>query len=266
MKTFLKRYLKQLKINREILLSSLKASIGAIIKIFLLHKLQQLKYYKPVMIVLRIILKWSALSSLISIGNTLLGQLLGFNYNLTFIISFLSAIWTIISELSLDSIYHIWEYLINMYNKLLAKMYVRLSNSKSKGSETEERMQRIKNMFARIPEEQKLLNHDEVADYYVEQERMKDPKYQAKIKVKSNANALPFTYHDKIKLVALAGSVMGIIFTGAYSLEQVRGFINTLSGIRNTLRDFFTVGTYFAGFIPESISNLINRFWPFWTR
>ena len=51
-----KNYFKNFKSNRDILLKSLKTSVMSILKIFLLHKLSNLKYFKPLSIFFKILL------------------------------------------------------------------------------------------------------------------------------------------------------------------------------------------------------------------
>ena len=262
---FIKKYLRNVKINKGILFSSLKASAGAIIKIFLLHKLQQIKYYKPIMFILKIILKWSTISTLLSIAYTIICKIWGVSYDLTFFISILSGIWIIITEISLDSIYQIWDSIINIYNKLLAKIVVKLSESKNKTSDTEERIKRIEEMFARLPQEKRLINHDELVEYYVEQEKMKDPNYNKPKIENKNENLVPLSYHDIFKIVALVGSTIGLLVTATQYVEQLKALLNTINGIREVFRGFTDIGGFVTNLFPDSIRNVFGSLGRLWS-
>ena len=113
LKTFFKGYIKELKVNKSILIKSLTSLTGAIFKLLLINKLESMKLYRPISILLKIILKWSAFSTILTVVYTILCSITGFKYDFTFVISVLSAVWVIISEFSIDAVFNIWDKIID---------------------------------------------------------------------------------------------------------------------------------------------------------
>nr|YP_010470499.1 hypothetical protein N4M07_mgp065 [Inonotus hispidus]UVF37987.1 hypothetical protein [Inonotus hispidus] len=263
---FLNNYLKDFKINKNLLFKSLTSLSGALLKIFLLNRLQNMKYFKTISILLRVIVKWSAFSSILTILYSIVCSISGFKYDATFFISLLSAFWVIITELSFDSVFNVWDYILDNYNKLLAKIELRLSKS----PENQGKIKQIRELWPSVKRDEINYNPEEVRAQYLEKEM---ERARAERELRERDKYLPknteggyldkLKYRDIFKIVLLAGAFVSTLAVGYHFLEQVKSTLGILVDIKDKVNEFFNIKKLISKLIPDSVKGLFTNWWPF---
>lgn len=261
---FLKKYSKTFKINKVILFDSLKSTLAALLKILLLNELQKLKFFKPISIFIKLFVKWSTITTLLSVVYSIICALFGFKYNMSFIFSLSSAIRILINDFSIDYVTDLWDKILDYYNKLLAKLHQKLADNPKTVNQSE----KIKDMFAKTKETERLVNHDEVADFYVEKERKKDqPRYTPnyhEIKKSFSFNWMPFNWKDILYSIPyILGGITTLTFA-YYLYEQIKYLYDIYVAVTERINQINQVRNNIANIVPSPIRNwLWRRIWPF---
>lgn len=258
-KTFAK-IIKQFNSNKQVFLASLKTSATSLIKMFLLHRLSKMKYFKPVSLILKIFIKWSSITTVLSLVYSLICSAIGLKYDLTFFIGIFTALWVLFTDFSLDYVFDIWDKILEYYNKILTKILKRLEQN----PKTKEESSKIKDMYAKTKESEKFVNQDEVAKYYIEKS-----KQEHVIKVTpdyTQYNSKSFFNFDFKDILHIAPYIIGAIIlvsTGCYYLDQVKAIHDGFVTAKNWLYDFI----YVKNCIPTSVRSWFwRKIWPFGNR
>ena len=80
----IKNILKNIISNKNKFKASVKEATLSLLKMFLLNKLEQIKYFKPIFYVLRLFFKWSAFTSIFAAVYTIISKIFSFQYDITF--------------------------------------------------------------------------------------------------------------------------------------------------------------------------------------
>ena len=264
MNKLIKNYIKNFKINKQNLVSSVRSTGLSLVKIFLLHKLQKIRHFKHISLILLIITKWSLFSIILTFIYGKISSIFGFKYDLDFIISFSSAIGALYSEVSWDMVHDYWLKIVDLYNRFIAKIVVKLSEK----PETVEYSNRAKDLISKWNDKMptdprvKIHNQKELIEYYIniqiEEEKLKDPNYRPN-KGWFTWNSMfawyPLTFKETVSYVSYAIGFAGLITVAYYSFESIRtifeGFqsvVHTLNEINNMRRNF-----------PRYIFNWVTR-------
>lgn len=137
MKKTIAKIIKQFSSNKEIFTKSLHTSISSLLKMFLLHKLQQMKFFKPFRLIFRLIIKWSAYTSIFSLVYSIIAKIFSFQYDMTFWFSIIYGLWLVISEGLMEYLTDKSDALFSYIKKLFAKVYFKLSSNSNTLSEAE---------------------------------------------------------------------------------------------------------------------------------
>ena len=260
-KNYIKNYIKNFKINKQNLVSSVKSVGLSLIKIFLLNKLQKTRYFKHVSLILLIITKYSLFSIIITFVYGKISSIFGFKYDLDFIIGFCSAIGAIYSEVSWDMVYDYWLKIVDLYNRFIAKIVVKLSEK----PETVEFSNRAKDLISKFNERMptdprvKLYNQEQFVDYYVnkqlEEDKLKDPNYRPNKGWKSWFSWYPLTVKETVSYVSYTIGIVGILSIAYYSFESIR---TIFEGFQSVIRTFNEINNMRRNF-PRYIFNWVTR-------
>ena len=227
-KNYIKNYIKNFKINKQNLVNSVRSTGLSLVKIFLLHKLQKIRHFKHISLILLIITKWSLFSIIITFIYGKISSIFGFKYDLDFIIGFGSAIGAIYSEVSWDMVHDYWRNIVDLYNKFIAKIVVKLSEN----PDTVEYSNRTKDLISKWNDKMptdprvKIHNQEEFIDYYVnkqlEEDKLKDPNYRPNKAWNSWFSWYPLTVKETVSYVSYAIGIAGLITVAYYSFESIR--------------------------------------------
>nr|YP_010470459.1 hypothetical protein N4M07_mgp009 [Inonotus hispidus]UVF37947.1 hypothetical protein [Inonotus hispidus] len=198
------KYLEDLGYNTTAIGNNLK-NIGKLLsKIFLLSYISEMKYISPFWKIIRLMTKWSIYTTILTSFSSFILSLMSFDFELIYlintIIGFITGAYILLTEIDYDMWNDILFTIINSYNKILAKIILKLENLPNKSQKVLDKINKIKNMFIKIPSDK--INHEvlseipkEVKDkikdslaknqdkqpidyYYIELEKMMDPEYR----------------------------------------------------------------------------------------
>ena len=259
----LKNYTKNFKLNKQNLVSSVKSAGFSLIKIFLLNRLQKIKHFKHVSLILLIITKWSLFSIITTFVYGKISSIFGFKYDLDFFIGFGSAIGAIYSEVSWDMVSDYWLKIVDLYNRFIAKIVVKLSENPDTVDYSKKAKDLITKYNDKMPTDSRvrLKNQEEFIEYYVnkqiEEEKLKDPNYRPN---KGWFTWYPWTLKETISIISVGIGIIGAISTTLYFFDSIRTFVEGFQSVINTLNEVNNMRRNF----PRYVGNwLFNRVWPF---
>lgn len=172
-------------------------------ELILINQLAKFKILTPFVFLIKIFYRWSLYTTLLAlIGNCILAIFhfqFSIPYFVTLVSGLISAVYMISIELDYEMIVNSWFSIANEYNKILAKIIVKLQNLPEKTEDVINKIKRLKSMFINIPINK--INHEvmstipsEIKDkviiditndnkeqidyYYIELEKMMDPEYR----------------------------------------------------------------------------------------
>nr|YP_009690261.1 hypothetical protein Fomme_000045 [Fomitiporia mediterranea]QEG57041.1 hypothetical protein Fomme_000045 [Fomitiporia mediterranea] len=190
--------------------------------------------------------KWSLFSIIITFIYSKICYITGYKYDLGFIISVGSAIGAIYSEVNWDMVYDYWLQIVDLYNRFIAKIVVKLSEN----PETVDYSNRAKDLISKVNERMptdskvKLYNQDQFVEYYInkqiEEEKLKDPNYKTNkgwFSWNSWFGWYPLTTKETLSYFSYAIGIAGAITVSYYCFESIRTIFEGFQSVVRTLNE-----------------------------
>ena len=151
----IQKILSQVLENKNELIKIGKELGKVLSKLLLLNYLNRIKYVSPVITVIKIVTKWSLYTSLLTYVSTWILGLFTVNLSFAYLIQTLSAIisgyYVLFTEIDLEMLTNLKFSIINEYNKLLAKMIVKMESIPNMTDEIKARINKLRRLFIQIP-------------------------------------------------------------------------------------------------------------------
>ena len=136
----LKNIIREFKNNKNSFVSSARSAAFAFAKMLLINRLERIKFFRPMVIITKTFLKWSAYTSIFSVGYSVVCKIFHFQYDLAFWFGLAYGIWLIVSEGLIDYIFEAYTNLDNKAKSLVYNIY----NKFSSNPQTVEKANKIK--------------------------------------------------------------------------------------------------------------------------
>lgn len=165
MKT-IKNLIKQIRSNRTIFIASVKSAGVSFAKMLLIYRLEKIRFFRPIVMIFRVFLKWSAYTSMFSLAYSIICKLFHFQYDVTFWFSLAYGVWLVASEGLIDYFFEAYDNIIAKTKNLVVKIY----NKFISNPQTIEKANKIKNSNVKL---------QEIIDKYQEEESIKFKEREA---------------------------------------------------------------------------------------
>lgn len=159
-KKTIKNFIKQFKTNNQLFRSAVKTSLFSLAKMFLLNKLQKMRFFKPIALIIKVFLKWSAYTSIFSLVFSIVSKIFSLQFDLTFWFAFLYGIWLVISEGLMGYVIESGDTIVSHIKRFFAKVYYKLGSD----PKTLDQAKKLQDRY-------RVLSSDELNDVYSEMDK-----------------------------------------------------------------------------------------------
>ncbi len=160
MKT-IKNLIKHIRSNGTNFVASVKSAGVSFAKMLLIYRLEKIRFFRPIVLIFRVFLKWSAYTSMFSLAYSIICKIFHFQYDMTFWFALAYGVWLIASEGIIDYFFEAYDNILDKAKNLVVKIY----NKFNSNPQTIEKANRIKNSNLKLQEIIDKFNEEETRKF-----------------------------------------------------------------------------------------------------
>nr|YP_009690171.1 hypothetical protein PPIT_000070 [Porodaedalea pini]QEG56951.1 hypothetical protein PPIT_000070 [Porodaedalea pini] len=262
----LKILLNNLKQKKQVFRSTIKTSLLSLAKMLLLNKLQKMRFFKPISLIIKVFLKWSAYTSIFSLIFSIVSKRFSLQFDLTF---WFDGIWLVISEGLMDYVIESGETIVSHIKRLFAKVYYKLGSD----PKTIDQAKKLKGRY-------RVLSSDELNDVYSEMDRRENrnktrpapandwnTERQRSLRRDFVGTSTPNYYnpdnynHSYWNYAYCAAAALTLMAGGSLIYAYLKEDTATVSYYWDKVKGGFN---YIFSYVPDIVNNFVlKKIWPF---